>query len=228
MDSMKPGVVRRKWQGEHCFPNQARLYVTGLANSGDFPTTVGAYDTTHNGNADAFVTKLDLIGAPVTLTLEPATDTNVVGEQHCVTATVRDFGGTPVPGVTVRFSVPTHAFADTNGSGTQNPDEPFADATKAWTLPPGTSFWGTVKGSEAYQDHGPAAPRKVKSIRLLATTCSPDHTSATIFGTAKVDGAGEFGFRIDVTDAGKPGTNDNLRDCPQRRLRVRTEAAPDR
>src|SRR6266540_3245112 len=140
-------------------------YVTGLANSGDFPTTVGAYNTTHNGNTDAFVTKLDLIGAPVTPTLEPATDTNVVGEQHCVTATVRDFGGTPVPGVTVRFSVPTHiatfahpfsgpattgasgeaqfcfnaslpgtdtihAFADTNGSGTQNPDEPFADATK--------------------------------------------------------------------------------------------------
>ena len=83
-------------------------YVTGLANSGDFPTTVGAYNTTHNGNTDAFVTKLDLIGAPVTSTLEPATDTNVVGEQHCVTATVRDFGGTPVPGVTVRFSVPTH------------------------------------------------------------------------------------------------------------------------
>jgi len=33
-------------------------YVVGYTYSNDFPTTVGAYDTTWNGNADAFVTKL--------------------------------------------------------------------------------------------------------------------------------------------------------------------------
>jgi Beta-propeller repeat len=37
---------------------KGRAYVTGFTNSGNYPTTTGAYDTTHNGNNDAFVTKL--------------------------------------------------------------------------------------------------------------------------------------------------------------------------
>jgi hypothetical protein len=35
-----------------------RAYVTGGTSSPDFPTTSGAFDTTHNGLDDAFVTKL--------------------------------------------------------------------------------------------------------------------------------------------------------------------------
>ncbi len=38
-------------------------YVTGYTISTDFPTTAGAFDTTFNGNYDAFVTKLDASGA---------------------------------------------------------------------------------------------------------------------------------------------------------------------
>ena len=39
-------------------------YLTGsTGSSADFPTTAGAFDTTHNGAADAFVTKLDASGA---------------------------------------------------------------------------------------------------------------------------------------------------------------------
>lgn len=37
-------------------------YVTGLALSADFPTTPGAFDSTHNGN-DAFVSKLNAAGS---------------------------------------------------------------------------------------------------------------------------------------------------------------------
>jgi hypothetical protein len=37
-------------------------YITGETFFGDFPTTPGAYDTTFNGSADAFVTKLSPLG----------------------------------------------------------------------------------------------------------------------------------------------------------------------
>jgi hypothetical protein len=35
-----------------------RAYVTGYTPSADYPTTPGAFDTTYNGDVDAFVTKL--------------------------------------------------------------------------------------------------------------------------------------------------------------------------
>lgn len=67
------------------------------------------------------------------------------------------------------------------------------------------------KGNENYQDHGPATPMHVKSSEVLVVTCSADGTSASIFGTATVDGAGTFGFRIDVRDLGEPGASDRYR-----------------
>lgn len=38
-------------------------YVTGRTISTNFPTTTGAYDTSHNGDMDAFVVKIDQSGA---------------------------------------------------------------------------------------------------------------------------------------------------------------------
>lgn len=38
-------------------------YVTGRTESGDFPTTPSAFDTSYNGGADAFVVKLNLTGS---------------------------------------------------------------------------------------------------------------------------------------------------------------------
>jgi hypothetical protein len=38
-------------------------YVTGLTNSADFPTTPGALQTAYGGNADAFVSKLNVAGS---------------------------------------------------------------------------------------------------------------------------------------------------------------------
>jgi uncharacterized protein (DUF2141 family) len=240
--------------------------------------TISAFaDSDNDGTQDpgepsGIATKTWTPGAPATLTLDPPADVNTVGETHCVTATVRDAFGNPVPGVTVRFSVPTavataaspssgsdvtdangeatfcysaalpgedviHAFADTDEDGMQDADEPFGAATKTWTLPPSTELcevkvtqggWivaangdhanfggnarvredGSVDGHENYQDHGPAQPRHVQSIEVTAVTCSDDLTMATIFGRATVDGAGDFVFRIDVTDLGEPGSND--------------------
>jgi hypothetical protein len=250
-------------------------YLTGFTTSSDFPTSVGAFQTTKHATFTAFVTKLSSgPGAPATLTLAPPAATNTVGATHCVTATVEDAAGNPVPGVTVRFSVPTavathaspasgsattnasgqatfcysaslpgedaiHAFADTDNDTTEDAGEPFGDATKTWTPPANTAFcevtitnggwivadngdranFGgnakvsadglSVQGQEGYQDQGSVQPLTVHSIRLLATTCSSDLKSATIYGTATIDGSGTHVFRIDVNDMGSPGSNDS-------------------
>jgi hypothetical protein len=52
-------------------------YVTGITGSAafpstDFPTTAWAFDTSFNGDSDAFVTKLNLAAGPAALTLAPA------------------------------------------------------------------------------------------------------------------------------------------------------------
>jgi hypothetical protein len=62
---------------------------------------------------------------PTTLTLEPtAPPPNTVGTQHCVTATVRDQFGNPMPDVTVRFSVPTAVATQASpASGSATTDE---------------------------------------------------------------------------------------------------------
>ena len=45
-------------------------YVTGWTKSRDFPTTAGAYDTTHNGYLDAFITKFGADVEKYTLTVK--------------------------------------------------------------------------------------------------------------------------------------------------------------
>ena len=124
------------------------------------------------------------------------------------------------------------AFADTNLNGTQDTGEPGSTATKTWVLPTSgagckvtyggrittaagdkATFGGNAKGAgpsgqEEYQDHGPAAAMNVHSIDVQAVTCSADGLSASIFGTATIDGAGSVDYRIDVTDLGEPGRSD--------------------
>jgi len=126
-----------------------------------------------------------------------------------------------------------HAFADTDDDDVQDAGEPFDDAEKTWVLPvttPGceikitnggwiiamngdrSSFGGNAKadadgnvsGSEEYQDHGPAQPFNLHG-NILVILCGADNKSATIFGTATIDGAGSHLYRIDVVDNGEPG-----------------------
>lgn len=240
------------------------------------PTTVGSYTctitavTTPGGPTGAIET-VDLTvtpGEPATLDLQPPAATNVVDDQHCVTATVRDEFDNVTPGITVDFSVaPTsfrtpssgsavtdpsgeaqfcytsalpgsdviNAFADTDGDGVQGGVEPSDTAAKSWVLPASTAgckvtyggrittadgdkatFGGNAKGTgpagqEQYRDHGPAVGLNVHSINVQAVSCSRDDTTASIFGVARIRGAGAFDYRIDVTDHGEPGVSDSYR-----------------
>jgi hypothetical protein len=150
--------------------------------------------------------------------------TNAVGEaQFCYT-------GPALPGADT-----IQAFADTNNNGVQDTGEPSDTASKTWVLPASTpgckvtnggritaangdkaTFGGSAKadglqGQEEYQDHGPARNMNVHSSAILAVTCNAAGTSASIFGTATVNGGGSFDFRIDVTDNGEPGRSDTYR-----------------
>jgi hypothetical protein len=144
--------------------------------------------------------------------------TNAAGEAtFCYT-------GPALPGVDAIM-----AFADTNNNTTQDAGEPSDTASKTWVLPTSTpgckvtgggritaangdrgTFGGNAQvpasgpqGEEEYQDHGPASAINVHSIEVQAVTCNG--TSASIFGTATINGGGTFNFRIDVTDNDEPG-----------------------
>jgi hypothetical protein len=99
---------------------------------------------------------------PAILTLTPKTAENRVNTQHCLQAHVTDIFLNPNPDILVRFTVTgtvtksgtdrtdgggiadfcytstksgldgIHAYADTDEDNTQDPEEPFDDATKLW------------------------------------------------------------------------------------------------
>ncbi len=140
------------------------------------------------------------------------------------------YTGPPLPGADT-----ITAFADTNTNSTQDTGEPSDTAAKTWVLPQSTpgckvtnggritttggdkaTFGGNAKadglqGEEEYQDHGPAPGMNVHSVVIQAVVCNAAGTTASIFGTATINGGGSFDFRIDVADNGEPGRNDTYR-----------------
>jgi Bacterial Ig-like domain (group 1) len=131
-----------------------------------------------------------------------------------------------------RSALPGTDIITATAQGGTNPTD---TATKTWVLPTNdegckvtnggritaangdkATFGGNAqgkgpKGQEEYQDHGPATNINVHSINVLAVTCSPDGTRASIFGKATVNGAGSFDYRIDVKDLAEPGRTDTYR-----------------
>lgn len=126
------------------------------------------------------------------------------------------------------------AYADSNGNGVREANEPADTAAKRWVLPQSTAgckvtyggriaaangdkatFGGNAKapakGQEEYQDHGPAANMNVHSLDVRAVTCNAAGTAAFVFGRATVNGSGSFDYRIDLQDLGEPGRNDTYR-----------------
>jgi hypothetical protein len=178
-------------------------YVTGFTTSSDFPTTPGAFDTTFNGLVDAFIVKIADVGPPATLTLDPSAATNPVDSQHCVTATVRDAAGTPVPNVLVHFtvtgSVSASGSATTDANGQAmfcyfGPPLPGADAI--------TAYADTNKNS--VQDPGEPSGAATKTWVLPITTplCDITITNGGWITAANGDRA-SFGGNAQSSETGE-------------------------
>lgn len=96
-------------------------YVTGGTRSFNFPTTVGAFDTTHNGGQDAFVTKLNSSGtALVYSTYIGGSDASF--SEHAFGITVDASGSAHVAGRASSTNFPTTAgaFQTVYGGGTHD------------------------------------------------------------------------------------------------------------
>ncbi|MBN1271864.1 MAG: SBBP repeat-containing protein [Candidatus Aminicenantes bacterium] len=57
------GGCASDWASRIAIDEDGNAYLYGSTNSDDFPTTTGAYDTSHNGAFDAFITKLNPTGS---------------------------------------------------------------------------------------------------------------------------------------------------------------------
>ncbi len=94
-------------------PGTSTVYVTGQTLSANFPTTPGAFDVTHNGDWDVFVTRLPLGGPPTYSTFlgGPSFEFG-----SAVAVDVQ--GRATVAGYTASTTYPTAgAFADTTFNG---------------------------------------------------------------------------------------------------------------
>jgi hypothetical protein len=107
-------------------------YVAGGSRSTDFPTTLGAFATTSSGDADGFVTKLDLNATTGTLA-----------------GTVRDPNGQAVPGSLVRACVSPGSPDPGCVNGLATTD---AAGNYAFQLSPGTykaaASFGALRGTD--------------------------------------------------------------------------------
>ena len=92
-------------------------YVAGATSSANFPTTPGAFDTTFNGDYDAFVTKLNASGAALVYSTYLGGDSGVFGDR-AVDITFDGAGNAYVAGYTESTDFPTTAGAfDTTYNG---------------------------------------------------------------------------------------------------------------
>src|SRR2546428_2022126 len=160
---------------------QASSCYTGTVTGTD---TISAFaDTNKNGAKDTgepsdTATKIWTAGAPATLALAPKTDTNIVGKQHCVTATVKDSLANPTPGITVLFSV-SGANPQPNASA---PTDTSGQASSCYT--------GTVTGNDSISAFADTNNNGVKDTGEPSDTATKTWTAgapATLTLSPKTD-----------------------------------------
>jgi protocatechuate 3,4-dioxygenase beta subunit len=190
---------------------QADFCYTGT-HAGDDTITATAQGGT---NPSDTATKTYAAAAPATLDVEPATATNVAGDEHCVTATVEDEFGNPVPGVTVDFAVSGPnanggvGVTDANGvasfcyTGTHAGDDTITATAVGGTAPSDTATKTWQPDDPATLDLGPPTATNTAGDEHCVTATVRDQFDNPVPGVTvnfAVFGANTNGG-AEVTDA---------------------------
>lgn len=185
------------------------------------PTTLapGSYSCTVTAVADGANRATQTVdvtvvpGPPAVLTLTPATATNPLATEHCVTAHVEDAFGNATPGITVRFSVSGvgsgsgSASTDATGNAEFCYTGPFAPVgTDTITAFADTDGDGTDDGASEPDDQ---ATKHWIDITPPTGSCSPTHNPSggkiPSAGNNPKSGQNPDGFYVlNVTDNADP------------------------
>ncbi len=157
-------------------------WVTGESNSGDFPTTAGAYDDTYDGSGDVIVARLSPDGS----SLEYSTYVGGMGYEWAYEIGVDEFGSIYIAGGTWSPDFPTTPDGyDTSSNGN-------SDAFVSKLSADGTSLaYSTFLGGADYDWATGMALDTAGSVFLTGETWSSDFpTTSGVYDTS-YDGNGD-------------------------------------
>jgi hypothetical protein len=155
------------------------IYVVGFTTSPDFPTTVGAFDTTHNGGmpwGDTFVVKLD----PVAGLLEYSTFVGGSAHEAGNSIAVDETGSAYISGFTASSDFPVTAGVY---DGSYNGGSAWGDVFLAKLNPTGSVLdFATYLGGSADDEGNRIALESLGGVYITGKTFSGDFpTSASAF-----------------------------------------------
>src|SRR2546422_2333041 len=204
-------------------------YVTGPTTATDFPTTLGAFQTTSGGDKDAFATKLNPLGTGLVYSTYLGGSGEDVGQGIALDAL-------PIPnayvaGLTGSTNFPTTpgAFQTAFGGG---PFDAFGAKIANIVLPPGATSGkvtgggtinvsggianfgfivqaslatGLISGDLQYVNHASGA-----NVHSVTFTTLVIGVNTAIFGGTCTKNGVPCTFTVDGTDNGEPGPNDTF------------------
>ncbi len=168
------------------------IYITGYTRDSAFPTTIGAYDTTHNGSDDAFVAKFDpsQFGAP---SLVYSTFVGGSGSDRAYGIAVDSSGQAIVTGSTASANFPT------TGDALQGALSGSTDAFVTVLNPTGSGLTYQSYLGGAGSETGSAVALDVSNAVFLTGQTSSGDFPATPGAYQTTNGGGTDGFVVKVT-----------------------------
>ena len=198
------GGSNNDWGNGIAVDTSGSAYVMGATLSPNFPTTVGAFDTTHNGDIDVFVTKLNPSGsAPLIYSTYVGGSKIDFGRDIAVDTS----GNVYVTGPTFSPNFPTTADAfDTTWN---NSSDPFVTRLN----PFGSALvYSTFLGGTATEDATGIAVDASGNAYVTGETLAADFPTTvdafdtTYNGTGAFNTADAFVTKLSTTTSGVPAT----------------------